>query len=165
MPGLIEYLTIKTAVEPQFTINSAVNTVDIVANGVPILGNGVGDSYFTPNDGITILDFGVVLPYQFGPAADVWNMLLSWINNAGDETTDILNTNFPGMCGGNSLAGGNFQGVFSAFPAFDVGAKARLRMTLTGDVSMVNVPSALTGVLNVHGWVKIQHNIALTGAP
>lgn len=164
MSGLIEYLSIVEAAEPTFTINSGVTEVATVAGSAPMMANGVGDTYFRRGDGVTIVEFGAVLPYQFGPGASLWEMALSWVDSTGLITSDIINTKLINLCGGNNLAGGNFAGIYSPFPQAFVG-KARLRMTISGTVSMVNLPAVLSGALNVHGWVKAQHNFALEAAP
>lgn len=167
--NVIEILKVKSALRQTFTINSAVNEVDIALTGADNTLEDVNlGSFFKRMDSPLLLEAGVMFPYSFGLSTEPMYVSLDWIDDTSAGEFVAANFTIPaGVCS-ISFAGGNSPGLFLPHPGLGLGpispwaGKARLTMTIiTGKVSMVNAPSVLTGALKVVPWIRLQHSFPL----
>lgn len=169
--NIIEILKVKSANRQVFTIDPAVNEVNIALNGLDnILENVILFDHFKRMDSPLLLEAGVMFPYSFGLSTEPMYISMDWIDDAsGNEYTAASFTLPAGICS-ISFAGGSSPGLYLPHPGLGQGpftpaqwpGKARLTMTIiTGKVSMLGVPSVLSGDLKVVPWVRLQHSFPL----
>ena len=182
MAEIIDILMPNIDAAPTFTVNNAVNSVDLVPNpaGAQVMYAGGNVSKFLRGDSFIVLSCGYFVPEGFriygyeeagllkwpvpifvlaarpaGGGIDV--PILSFGNNG------LLRIPFPNyeisigtFCDpeANNLTGATFE-LKEAFPYVSGIDSVQ--------ISMVNVPAALNGIVfKVIPWVKVLHNFALT---
>jgi len=173
MPSnLVEVLKVSSATRQTFTVNSAVNEVAIAIGGTNLLEDVFGFNYFKRMDSPLLLEAGIMLPYGFGLSTEPLYVALDWLGDDGIAEFSAASFTIPAGPCSISFSGGTAPGLFLPHPGLGQGAispwagKARLRMSIiTGNVSMVNLPAALSaiGALKVVPWVRLQHSFALEG--
>jgi hypothetical protein len=171
MPSnLVEVLKVSSATRQVFTVNTAVNEVSIPVGPTTILEDVFGFNYFKRMDSPLLLEAGIMLPYSFGLSTEPVYIALDWLDDAGVGEFSAAAFTIPAGPCSISFSGGSSPGLFLPHPGLGLGSispwagKARLRMTvITGKVSMINAPAALTGDFKVIPWVRLQHSFALEG--
>ena len=150
-----------------FTVNTAVNNVNLALIGNPVFSSNVAIVYFAPGDNIIIKGVCLSLPYQFGQAKMSPPMFfqLGWYDSgAGNGNVDeVGDTGYINIPDPNVWYDMN---VYVPYQSPNIGAaslKWGLRVIgLGGEVSMINAPAALnTEVLNAQIHFRIQHTSAM----
>ena len=163
---LIEILSQNASNAAFFTVNTAVSFVPLAYSGGVddgIMMDANGNEYFIPGDNYQMLSVGYHLPLSF----EIYNVL----NGATDENVKInMATNLRG--GGVPplilpeklyIPFPNFELNFGVFyKSFGEEIKLNFQFLYTVNISMVNVPVALNGlVFRVPIFSKIKHNTFL----
>ena len=182
MPEIIDILSCQVNAAPTFTVNNAVNSVDLTPNpaGAQKMYVGGNLSKFARGDNFIIHSFGYFIPEGFrfysyedggvthypfpllviaalksggGPSIPV-----SSFGNLGAMRVPFPNYEF--ACGTFTdaerlgLTDATFE-LQESFP-YPTGSD-------TVQISMINVPAALNGIIfPVIPWIKVLHNVALS---
>lgn len=167
--SIVEVLKIKSAARQTFTINAAVNEVniDLPATGPRYMEDVYLATYFKRLDSPLLLEAGVMFPYQFSPSTEPLYVSLDWVADDGIATYVAASFTLPaGLCS-LSFSGGAQNGLFLPHPGkggapFAWPGRARLVASIIGGkVSMVGAPSSITGDLKVIPWIRVQHSLPL----
>lgn len=184
----VDILSCPAATGAEFTVNTAVNSVDLVASvpgnpqtmtaGAGTLGGG--GFLFDEGDNFTILSAGYQIPESFvmgqyeTAAGGEYTFPVMFLRGAVEGGGPILSID---QFGNNGLLRFPFENYEMSLGTFVdpvkrglVGNKFRLQVlfpqTVGGDnpqVSMMNVPAALNGQkFYVTPWIKVLHNNKLT---
>lgn len=170
--NIIEILTAYPSASPApfiFTVNQALNKVDIVTQGIPFfMEAGEQNPCFQRKDNPTILGFGIQLPYCFGMADSVFNCALAWLSDDGTTIVNPIRFFIPIIGQQMPFGGANLNGLFFPYPdlsaAFPADQYARIHVAISGSVSMVNIPADEFPdgtVLPVMPWIQVQHQLPL----
>lgn len=183
MPEIIDILMPNVDAAPTFTVNIAVNSVDLVPNpaGTQVMYAGANVSKFVRGDSFIVLSAGYFVPEGFRIYGYEEAGLLKW-------PVPILLLSGRPAGGGIDItinSFGNNGQLRMPFPNYEIsigtfcdpeqnnlspGATFELKEAFpvvsgidSVQVSMINVPAALNGIVfKVIPWIKVLHNFPLT---
>jgi hypothetical protein len=183
MAERIDILMPQVDAAPTFTVNNAVNSVDLVPNpaGTQVMYAGANVSKFQRGDSFIILSCGYFIPEGFRIYGYEEAGLLKWpvpilllTGRPAGGGIDITINSF-GNNGQLRVPFPNYEFSIGTFcdpeaDGFSPGATFELKEAFpyvsgidSVQVSMINVPAALNGVIfKVIPWVKVLHNFPLT---